>query len=206
MRLTVACCLWDANVKSQPFSKCYTEEWVEKLYRGFKRNLTREFRFVCFTERRRQFKEPIEQEWLLAKLPDYGCLIEPFRLNVPTIIVGLDTVIVGNIDHFADYCLNETKIALPRNPYEPDQSINGVALVPAGHRHIFDQWRGENDMQWLRKFPWRPIDDYWPGEVLSLKFHKIRDVGIGDARVIYMHGPPKQPDLMHLDWVRTHWR
>lgn len=203
--LVVACALWDANAKSQPFSRCYDNSWVEKLYRGFKRNLTREFRFVCFTDRHREFKEPIEQERLLAKSPDYGCLIEPFKLDVATIICGLDTVIVGNLDHFADYCLNETKIALPRNPYKPEESINAVALVPKGHRHIFEQWRGENDMQWLRKFPWQPIDDYWPGEVVSLKAGKVRDVGIGNARIIYFHGEPKPPSLMHLDWVRRYW-
>jgi hypothetical protein len=84
------------------------------------------------------------------------------------ILVGLDTVIVRNIDHFAHYCLTGDKIALPRNPYNAEQSINGVALVPAGHRKVFDDWRGENDMEWMRKFPWQPIDDLWPGQVVSV--------------------------------------
>lgn len=203
--LYVATCLWQHNAKSQPFSRGYSEEWVEKLYRGFRRNLTRPFLFICFTDRHREFKEPILQEQLLTRNPDYGCFIEPFRLNVPMILVGLDTIVVGNIDHMADYCLSETMVALPRNPYRPEQSINGVALVPAGNRGIFDQWAGENDMEWLRRFPNKWVDDLWPGKVLSLKAHDVRRKGLQGASIIYMHGNPKPNELMHLDWVREHW-
>lgn len=121
------------------------------------------------------------------------------------ILVGLDTIIVGNIDRYADYCLTASKIALPRDPYKPERSINGVALVPAGQKAVFDNWSGENDMEWMRKQDTVFIDDLFPGEVLSLKAHRIRDVGIGDARIIYFHGRPKAHELMHLDWVRKHW-
>jgi hypothetical protein len=204
--LYVSTCLWQANAKSKPFSRLYEESWVEKLYRGFHRNLTRPFRFICFTDGSREFKEPILQEPLLTLNPDYGCFIEPFRINLPMILVGLDTVIVGNIDHMADYCLNETMMALPRNPYQPDQSINGVALVPAGNRYVFDGWRGQNDMEWLRRFPNAWIDDLFPGQVLSLKAHDVRRKGLQESRVVYMHGNPKANELLHLDWVQRHWR
>lgn len=203
--LVVSTCLWDANEQSQAFSRGYNEEWVEKLYRGFARNLTHQFRFVLFTDRRREFKEPIEQLRLITHKPNYGCFIEPFRLNKPMILVGLDTIIVGNLDHYADYCMRGAKVALPRDPYQPDRSINGVALVPAGCRSIFDFWKGENDMDWLRKFPWQPLDDMFPLEVVSLKYHDVRRRGLGCARVVYFHGKPKPPELMHLDWVREHW-
>lgn len=202
----VVTCLWQANEKSQPFSRGYTEEWVEKLYRGFYRNLTKPFRFICFTDKRREFSENIFQLRLQSAKPDYGCFIEPYRLNVPMILVGLDTIVVGNIDHMADYCLNETMMALPRNPYQLDQSINGVALVPAGNRSIFDSWAGENDMEWLRRFPNKWIDDLFYGQVLSLKAHDVRRKGLQEARVVYTHGNPKPNELLHLDWVRDHWR
>lgn len=206
MVLIVSTCLWDANEHTKDFSLGYSEDWVERLYRGFERNLTVPFRFVLFTERHRQFKEPIEQLRLITVKPSYGCFIEPFRLNKPMILVGLDTIIVGNIDHYADYCMRGDKIALPRDPYQPERSINGVALVPAGHRNIFDFWRGENDMEWLRKFPWEPIDDAFPGECLSLKFHDVRRKGLQRARIVYMHGRPKPPALIQYPWVREHWR
>jgi hypothetical protein len=203
--LIVSSCLWDANEYTKDFSRCYTEEWAEKLYRGFRRNLTVPFRFVLFTDRLRNFNEPIEQMRLIKVKPDYGCFIEPFRLNKPMILVGLDTLIVGNLDHYADYCMRGEKIALPRDPYQPERSINGVALVPAGHRNIFDFWRGENDMEWLRKFPWEPIDDLFPGQCLSLKFHDVRRKGLQGARIVYLHGKPKLPALMQYPWVRQHW-
>jgi hypothetical protein len=207
MSLIVATCLWKANDKSQSFSRGYDEEWVEKLYRGFRRNLTVAFEFVVFVDLFRRFSEPaIRQTNLTTENPDYGCFIEPYRLDLPMILVGLDTIIVRNIDHMAEYCLTGEKVALPRDPYKPERSINGVALVPAGQRYIFDQWRGENDMEWLRKFPWQPIDDLWPGEVLSLKFHDVRRKGLQDARIVYFHGNPKPNEMLANDWVRENWR
>jgi hypothetical protein len=205
--LRIACCLWDANEKSKSFSLCYDESWVEKLYRGFRRNLTVPFEFVLFTDNRlRSFSEPVYQELLSARHPDYGCLIEPFKLEGPLIVCGLDTVILGNIDHFAEYCESSDALALPRDPYKPEQSINPIVLAPKGHRAVYQQWNGENDMAWLRRFPWCPIDGLWPGQVLSLKAHDVRRKGTQSARIVYFHGEPKPPSLMHLDWVREHWR
>ena len=197
--------IWEPNKYSETFSRCYDDTWVEKLCRGFRRNLTAPFQFSLFTDRPRQFTEDIVQYPVLAQEPQYGCFTEPYRLNEPMILVGLDTVIVGNIDHMVRYCLSADKIALPRNPYNLEQSINGVALVPAGQRRIFDDWRGENDMEWLRKQDTAFIDDLWPGEVLSLKAHDVRRKGLQGAKIVYMHGVPKMHQLGHLDWIREHW-
>jgi hypothetical protein len=149
--LRVVTCLWQPNQHSLPGSLCYTDEWVDKLYRGFRRNLSLRFEFVLFTDKYRRFQEPIRQEILSNKEPDYGSFTEPYRLNEPMILVGLDTVIVGNIDHFWNYCFTADKIALCRDPYKLERSINGIALVPAGFRWIWDTWQGENDMEWLRQ-------------------------------------------------------
>lgn len=204
--LHVTTCLWDANKHSPPTSRCYDESWVEKLYRGFRRNLTGRFRFVLFTDRLRKFSEPIEQEMLSVPEPDFGSFTEPYRLNEPMIQVGLDTVIVGNIDHFWNYCIadEDRKILLPRDPYKPERSINGVALVPAGQRRIWDEWRGENDMEWLRQHDTGFIDDIWPGHCLSLKAADVRRKGLQGARIIYFHGTPKMHQL-NLPWLKDHW-
>jgi hypothetical protein len=203
--ITVATVLWDLNAKSFPFATAYNEMWVERLYRNFAKHVTRPFRFVVFTDRKRRFVEPaIEQQRLTAEEPDYGCCIEPFSLGVPSIIVGLDTVVTGNIDHLADYCLTGDNLALPRSPGK-DFACNGVALVPAGHRYIFDNWRGENDMVWLRRQPHVFIEDlFGPGQVVSYKCH-VRPNGLGDAKVVFFHGPPKM-DSLSDPWIVRNWQ
>ena len=209
--LQIATCLWQPNAKSKSFSTMYDESWVEKLYRGFYRNLTIPFRFICFTDKKYDFKEPILQVALEAdpgELIDYGSMIQPFVMEGPLIVLGLDTIIVGSIDHIAKKVIDSPHlpIMLPKDPYDFSRSINGVALVPRGHRKIFDEWDGGNDMVHLRKYKWTAIDDLWPDQVVSLKAHDVRRRGLREARIVYFHGNPKPNQLMHLDWVQEHWR
>jgi hypothetical protein len=206
--LTLATLLWQPNVSSRDFSRCYDESWVEKLYRGFRRNLTAPFEFVCFVDRLRTFSEPIGQQTFrdmhLGRVLGYGDCIEPYRLGVPMILVGLDTIVTGNIDHLADYCMTSDRFALPRDPYRPRIACNGVALVPTGHRKVATLHRGENDMEWVRKFPHRYIDDEFPGAVVSYK-GAVEKRGLGDARIVYFHGQKKPHQLPHVAWIREHW-
>lgn len=203
--ITFATLLWDANAKSLSFSTMYDEEWVNKLYRGFARNTTRPFRFVCFTDRPRDFTRGVLQMGINSPFPDYGTCIEPYRLGRPMILVGLDTIITGNIDHLVDYCMTADRIALPKAVYRDDTVCNGVALVPSGFRSVYEQWRGENDMDWMRAQPHVRIDDLWPGHVVSYKGWVKRN-GLGDARVVFFHGPEKQHELLHLNWVMENWK
>lgn len=202
--LTVATLLWQPNDKSLPFSRMYNETWVEKLYRGFRRNLTVPFRFVVFTDRAYSFDAPeIETHLLRDPKPSYATCIEPYVLDDPMILVGLDTVVTGNIDHLAEYCLAADTIALPRDPYRMQQACNGVALVPAGNAHVYTRHNGENDMEWMRAQPHRFIDDLFPGHVVSFKGKAKR--GLGDARIVYFHGKEKPHELPNIDWISKHW-
>ena len=201
--LAIVSLLWDANRNSESFSTCYTEEWVEKLYWGFERNLTREFEFILYTDRQREFTVPVTQYRLPAIAPNYGHCILPYRMGRPMILVGLDTIVTGNIDHLADYCMTAERFACPRDPYWPERVCNGVALVPAGHEHIGLEWDGANDMEWVRKYSPLVIDDLFPEQVVSFKGH-VKQRGLGDARIVYFHGEEK-PHQLDLDWVRQHW-
>lgn len=202
--ITVATCFWEPNAKSAPSSRCYTPEWVDKLYRGFKRNLTEPFRFVVLTDKEYTFTKGIEQERLSTTEPGWECMIEPFRIDGPLIVVGLDTIIRGNIDRFAHWCRTADKIALPRSPGKP-YACNGVALVPAGKTDVYASWNGENDMEWLRTFPHAFIDDIWPEQVVSFKQY-ARPKGPRRSRIVYFHGSPKMHDVLDLPWVKEHWR
>lgn len=199
--LTVATCFWRSNEHSAEASRCYTEEWVNRLARGFKRNLSIPHRFVALTDR--PYQLDCDQELLSTDKPDWSCMIEPFRIEGPLIVVGLDTVIVGNIDPLAEWCFRRDRIGLPRSPGK-DYACNAIALVPAGYKQVFMSWSGENDMEWLRTFPHDLIDDDFPGWVSSYKCD-VRPNGLGASRVVYMHGRPKMHEMAE-PWVREHWR
>lgn len=202
--LVIATLLWDANENSFGFSRCYDESWVTRLCNGFDRHLTVPYRFVLFTEKQRDLPPDIHQEIIRSKTLDYSTCIEPYRFGVPMILVGLDTVITGSIDHLADYCLKADKIAMPRDPNNLDQACNGVALIPEGQQNVYRNWSGENDMVWMRKQPHVFIDDMFPGQVVSYKGH-VRKHGLGDARIVYFHGDQKPHQLKDEDWIRQHW-
>lgn len=203
--ITVSTLFWQANHHSKSFSRMYDESWVEKLYRGFARNLTKPFRFVCYTDRDRAFAEPVEVRRLRNPKPSYGDCIQPYEMGEPMILVGLDTVITGNCDHLPDYCLNADVIALPRDPFHRSRACNGVALVPAGNEHVWTHWRGENDMDWMRRQEHVFIDDLFPGHVQSFK-GDVKAKGLGDTRIVYFHGKEKPGEPGMPAWVAEHWR
>lgn len=190
----------------------YNEEWVEKLYRGFKRHLTVPFEFICFTEKERSFSEPITQEPFSTDAPTYENCLEPYKLGAPMILVGLDTIITGNIDHLAEYCLEGGKLAVPRDPFFPDTVCNGVALVPGGSNWVYDQWLEDRDkftgyskdMDFIRSLDTAVIDDLWPGDVVSYKGH-VKHYGLDDAKIVYFHGEEKAHQLDH-EWIEREWR
>lgn len=207
--ITVAVPFWQTNQHSKSFSSRYNESWVERLYRGFARNLTVPFNFVVFTDRVREYSVPVSQELLSNPTPGYADCLEPYRLGEPMILVGLDTVITGNIDHLADYCLTADKIALPLDPYNRARTCNGVALVPAGLDWIWHDFDGDGgdqaDMVWLRKQNCAVLDEAFPGHVVSYKGH-VKANGLGGARIVYFHGQEKADQIAdQTPWVREHW-
>lgn len=204
--ITVSCCLWDANEHSHEFSRDYSEADVDKLYRGFARNLTVPWRMVCFTDRPRKFEENVWQERLSANEPGYGAMLEPFKLDEPNIICGLDTIIVGNCDDLARYCLEAATPAVPRDPFFPETTCNGVVLATKGSGWVWREFPGGNDMDWTRAQPFALIDAVFPKAVVSFKGH-VRHYGLEpENRIVMLHGRPKAGDLTHLDWVEANWR
>lgn len=208
--INIACAFWDANRLSKQFSRHYTEADVCALYRGFKKHLTQPFRFVCWSEKERDYAEPaIEQRSLAAETPSYGALTQCYELNEPTIMVGLDTVVVGNCDHIADYCLTAEKPAVPFDPFKPETVCNGVTLVPAGCDWLWTQYEGQNDMDWIRDL-WKAgrvttFDHLFPGQIVSFKA-SVRDTGLTpETRIVYFHGEHKMHELPHIGWIARHW-
>lgn len=203
--LTVCSLLWEPNGKSRDFSRMYTDDWAVRLFNGFARHLTLDHRFVLYTDRQRELPAHIEQKVIpgLGRR-GYSECIRPFEMGVPMILVGLDTIVTGNIDKLARWCFERKELCLPRDPYKPSQAINGICLVPAGHERIAREHRGENDMVHVRRYRHRFIDDEFPGFVRSYKGHVERH-GLGDARIVYFHGLKKPHELGHVGWIKEHW-
>lgn len=203
--ITIATLLWQANGRSKSFSSMYDEAWVEKLYRGFARNLTQPFQFVCYVDRPREFAEPIGQRQIVSAKPSYADCVQPYEMGVPMILCGLDTVVTGNIDHLAASCFERTTIGLPRDPYNTAQACNGVCLVPEGMERVATEHRGQNDMDWMRQFPHGLLDDEFPGQVQSYK-GAVKRQGLGDTRILYFHGKEKPHELDPGHPILEHWR
>lgn len=87
----------------------YDPSWADKLYRGVRRNMTGPLRCICLTDQPdAKFAEPIEPVPFIYPnhVGDWMCLNEMFRLDLGVergIIMGLDTIIVSNIDDILGY-------------------------------------------------------------------------------------------------------
>lgn len=195
--ITVACVYYESpNVPY--WSRCYTPEWVDKLYRGILYHYNKPFRFVCLTDKIYKFEERIEQEplwttnWLTACQQLYGIVAD--RL----ILLGLDTIITGRLNEIFHY--NGT-LAVPRDPYYPESPCNGVVLCPT--RTDIACAPAESDMRVLDTFKKDWLDDLFPGLIKSYKVHVLKD-GLGDARIVYFHGEPK-PHVLDDPWILKEW-
>lgn len=205
--LTVCSLLWDANGRSEAFSRAYDETWAARLFAGFRRHLTIPHRCVLYTDRPRQLPAHIDQVVQSdLGLAGYGDCVRPYQMNAPMILVGLDTLIIGNIDKLGRWCLeNPGALALPKHPYN-ELSINGVQLWGGHNPAIYDDWRGENDMDWMRLQDHVRIESLWPGRVVSWKAHVREGRAPKGARIIYFHGHAKFPRLRKEPLIRKHWR
>lgn len=210
--IVVACALWDANDFSSPFSRHYTETDVERLYRGFQRHMPGPFRFICWSEKDRNYAHPeIEQRKLTPPREPvcYRALSQLYETNEPTILCGLDTIVTGDLADVARYCMEATKPAAPIDPFKPETVCNGVVLAPAGCAWLYTESPMQNDMDWVRDLYKAKrvdtLDAVLPGQIVSYK-GEVKKRGLGDARIVYFHGEHKPHELPHVGWIDQHWR
>lgn len=196
--VTVVCAFYQGGKRVPAASRCFTKEWVEKLYRGVKKHYSKPFEFLCYTDRPYPFKEPIDQR-PLEHTNWATCLQQCFGAPARRIVfMGLDTVITGNVDHIFAY---RGKLAVPIDPYRPGQACSGVVLCPS--RKDIAATPADNDMLALQQHPHEFLDDLFPGQIVSYKA-QVRPNGLGDARIVYFHGEPK-PHELHDPWVEENW-
>lgn len=217
MQTTIAVVLYQGEDVPAHSLGIFTPEWVDRLYRGIKRNTTRPFRFVCFVDREYEFKEPIESIPLKLPYRNMFSLLEPFSEDLGRVLfMGLDTVITGNIDHLMDY---RGPFAMLKDPWY-DRPCSGVMAFPYTPE-IWDNFVAQHeeaarkatmfgfpsDMIYLATVPHVLLDGLGLAKgIHSYKAHiKPNPALLKDACIVYFHGKEKPHELTHLGWVREHW-
>lgn len=143
---------------------------------------------------------------------------EARRLGERVMLVDVDMVLTGNIDHLFDR-------AAPFVGWKPRQSwghgprLGGgmYLMTPGAHVEVFDGFKGHTSISEARAAGFRGSDqawishnlcgnvDFWPQES---GIYSIRDLGQKlpkDARLVQFNGRIK-PWQSDLPWVREHWR
>jgi hypothetical protein len=132
-------------------------EYVNRLYGMVRRNITGDFRLICFTDRSEGLREEIEP----YPLPELGCEHpkrtwgkwpktalwgkELFGLSGPVLFVDLDSVIVDNIDGYFEYG-DEDDVILARNWAKPFSKLGQTSVFrfPIGKNpHILENFRND---------------------------------------------------------------
>lgn len=203
----------------------YDPEWVNKLYRGFQRNMTRPFRFVCVSDHDKSegFMDEIEVVPFIHQdhVGSWMCINEIFRPDLEIehgLFVGLDTVICKNVDFLHDY---KGRFCMVNHPRYPDRQMNAITLFSKAdwiwERYIKDpakaveesktrEWAQEqgSEMLW-----WEKINPYCCSTQrvfpqLRLYSYKLETPAIRDAHIIYWHGRQK-PQNAKEDVVVNNW-
>jgi len=226
--ITVVTSLFDGSNFGIPHTTgVYDPSWVDKLYRGFKRNSTIPFEMVCLVDRDYNFKEPIRPVKFIEQnntIAGWSVLLEAYRPDLTNdwrIVVGLDTIIVDNVNCYLE---PDKDFALVRDPYsfEPyvsqypqfkNEVCNALSWCsPNSAQIIWDVWT--NQKQWVYENcklpPWDtvsemvllrklfneknrvPLLDCIHKGVYSYRCHILNDPKLlQSARIVYFHGDIK---------------
>lgn len=187
------------------------------LSRQVARNLSMPHRFVCLTDTPFD-DEKVECVKLKKNWPGWWSVVEVFRLNGPTIFMGLDTIIYNSIDILGElaltcpsdvfYMLRPSKKGIRRGK----KMTSGITIWNGDWHWLFDQFKSEYMHQFKgeeRYTEWqllrnhvdvRFVQDYFKG-MYSYK-RDIRGKKIpNNAAVIAFHGKPR-PSQCEEPWAK----
>lgn len=224
--INIICTLFDGRNSSIPHTVgVYTPEWVDKLYRGIKRNYSGHFNFICLTDQNYKFKEDVQGIRLSKSVDQYGWMslmdfYHPDICKGKRFTIGLDTIITGPLDELFSY---NGDIGLVTDPYYPNNVCNAVSISNDNFcQQFWDIWETKeeeiirkcklfeapSEMIALNKYsPSVPdlLDKLYPNKILSYKVHLKQNVNLlNESSLVYFHGNPKPHQLEDL-WVKKYW-
>lgn len=160
----------------------YSADYVNRLHRMVKRNLTLDYEFVCFTENTNGLDSDITVRDLPLHVGVKGWWYKPLffnphlGLNSTTLFLDLDMIVFRNIDNLFTHKPGEFLIIrdfnrfLVKNYKKFNSSV--FRLEPGQHSHIYKDFI-KNPQQVMRRFPgdqdWIRHSvtnnfDFWPDE------------------------------------------
>lgn len=208
--LTVACVLRSGGD--------YDSQYVEALQNAVRRHLTLPYEFVCLSDIDLACCAtiPLEHNW-----PKWWPKIELFNLKGPVLFADLDTIILGNIDEWAQAILeqgdSEIIMIRPFNPAYVGTSFgSGLMGWNCDLSFVYDRFiyprdrRYRLEQTYVRKALLRneikitPIQDVIDG-VYSYKRHCTEGLP-EDARIVCFHGKPRPLQSTDISWVKENWK
>ena len=232
--IKIITCLFDGVTCGIPHSiNIYDATWVDKLYRAIKRNTTKPFELICLVDKEYPIKEPVKQVKFTEQIntsTGWSLIIESWRPDITSgnrITIGLDTIIMDNIDDILEI---DNDIAMITDPYFPKEVCNPITWCsPKTANLIWNVWTTKKDWVYENcKMPdWNAVSEMillrklfdQDGKVLrvdnihegiySYKVHIIDNPDlIKNAKIIYFHGERKPQDLGAYpvdDLIKLHW-
>jgi len=212
--IKIVCIKWDG--------KDYNAEYVNRLYRGIKRNTSVDFSFICFADHPTGLQEEIDYKPLPVNLGNWYNKIalynkEHYSPEDQIFFFDLDTVIVGSLDDILKY---EGNFIILRDFSRPKGYGSGLmAWKPEAVHHMWEKftptWKSNlGDQGWPELH--MPKADLWqvvyPGKVISFKVdvmkrpwrNMISNGNIEEASIVCFHGTPKPRNCTHPE-VLKHW-
>lgn len=208
MNLTVACVLAKPG---------YGREWVKRLERMVRANLTVPHRFVCLTDNDEGLACRTK---MLTPGLRFGCgwwgklaMFQSGMFEGRVLYLDLDSLILGNLDFITKF---DGDFAILRDFYRPDGYGSGVMLWTKPQPHVWEDWLDAGapqhplgDQGWMEQAVPNAVrlQDEFPGKFVSYKVHCAeRDAPPEGAAVLSFHGHPKNTDFPADHWVSKTWR
>lgn len=204
----------------------YSSEWMNKLVRGFQRNTTQDHHYICMVDSEQYvFDSEIEKIPFQYAASGWGCIMEAFRPDLCSghrMIVGLDTIILGNVDAILSY---SGECGLLDDPYRAklgsNDLCNGIGIFSEKQSsRLWYLWQNrerlqipcmyngaESEMEFMRNVvPGADRLNRWYAQAIqSYKVHwKEEPKYRQGARIVYFHGDPKPP-LSNEPYLMKHW-
>lgn len=192
----------------------YSEEWVDKLYRGIKRNLDINFNFYCLSNVKTDYKT-IHLE---SGSNGFWNKIQLFKhFKTPTLYLDLDVVVLNNftelLKNFYNYNFLMTK--------EPFQNISNSSIMfwKEDYSRLYNEYikNKEAIVQEYKRVP-RYGDQAYIAENVNHKFiddidslaiswrhHKVNTVLNEESKFLIFTSHQSKPNNTDLEIVKKNW-